>query len=70
MTVKPGAINGGMTVNDPTTKGSLLVITVDAIDDKVSQIKSADGRVIMAKAPVDNMKFYARFEDPRDNVML
>jgi uncharacterized protein len=69
MPKEPGAINGGMTVNDQTAKGPVLVITVDSIDDRLEKIKSAGGAVVMEKTAVGDMGQYARVTDPEGNII-
>ena len=64
-----GFINGGFTVNDPTAKTPLIVITVDDLEKTSSDIKKSGGKIIMEKQKVGDIGYYIRFKDPEGNLM-
>lgn len=64
-----GAINGGMTADDKTAKGPVIVIDVPSIDEYIKKIEAAGGKVVAPKVHVGDMGYYARFEDPEGNVV-
>ena len=64
-----GFINGGFTVNDPTAKTPLIVITVDDIEKTSVGIKKSGGKIIMEKQKVGDIGYYIRFKDPEGNLM-
>ena len=64
-----GFINGGFTVNDPTAKTPVIVITVDDIEKTSLDIKKSGGKIIMEKQKVGDMGYYTRFKDPEGNLM-
>jgi predicted enzyme related to lactoylglutathione lyase len=65
-----GFINGGMmNRSESTAKAPVVVIDVDSIDDKLTEIEKAGGSVASPKAPVGEMGFAAYFTDPEGNVV-
>lgn len=69
MPLKTGAINGGIINRNDKAKAPIMAIHVDSIDKKMKEIEKAGGKVVMPKADVMGMGFYAYFTDPSGNVM-
>ena len=66
----PGAINGGMMKRDATSgKNPVLVIDVPNINDHLTRIKNAGGKVVMPTTEVGDMGLYARVSDTEGNVI-
>ncbi len=67
---EPGFINGGMLSREQAaTRGPVLVVDVDSIDDSLTRIGELGGSTVVAKTPVGDMGFAAYFTDPEGNVM-
>ena len=69
MPLKPGAINGGIMKRTDVVKAPIFAVNVPSIDDKVKQIESAGGKVVMPKMDMMGMGFYAYVTDPEGNVL-
>ena len=69
MPTEPGAINGGLLKRDPTGEHPVIVIDVANVDDHVSKIESAGGKVVMPKMQVGDFGLYARVKDTEGNVI-
>ncbi len=66
--LKPGAINGGMMLRNKVTKAPILAIHVASIDERVTQIEKAGGKLMAPKADM-GIGFYAYVSDPEGNVI-
>ena len=64
----PGAINGGM-MKRGLIKNPIITINVKNIDDSLTQIEEAGGKVIAQKQAVGEMGFSAYFEDTEGNIL-
>jgi uncharacterized protein len=65
-----GAINGGMIeAKDNGGLNPVLVIDVPNIDEYLTKVVAAGGKIVQQKGPVMGMGYYARFEDPEGVVM-
>jgi hypothetical protein len=65
-----GFINGGMLSREhAATRGPVLVVDVDSIDDALVRIGELGGSTVVDKTPVGAMGFAAYFTDPEGNVM-
>jgi uncharacterized protein len=69
MPTEPGAINGGLLKRDPTGEHPVLVIDVPNVDDHISKIEGAGGKLIMPKIQVGDFGLYARVKDTEGNVI-
>lgn len=67
--LKPGAINGGIMKRSDTVKAPVFAIHVDSIDEKMKEVVTAGGTVVMPKVDMMGMGFYAYFADPSGNVV-
>lgn len=65
----PGAINGGLMRRQGRDDAPVIVIKVSAIEDYLKEIDEAGGKVVLSKMKVGNMDLYARFADPKGNVI-
>ena len=65
----PGAINGGLMKRDDTTKSPVIVIDVENLDNHLTKIKNAGGKVVMPKTEVGDMGLYARVADTEGNII-
>jgi len=66
---EPGAINGGMMERSEKIKTPVITISVDDIDEKLSQIKQKASEVVVDKMGVGNMGFAAYFKDSEGNTL-
>ena len=67
---EPGFINGGMLSREQAaTRGPVLVVDVDSIEDSLRRIGELGGSTVVGKTPVGDMGFAAYFTDPEGNVM-
>ena len=65
-----GFINGGMLPREQAaTRGPVLVVDVDSIEESLSRIGQLGGSTVVGKTPVGDMGFAAYFTDPEGNVM-
>ena len=65
-----GFINGGMLSREQgATKGPVVVLDVESIDESLEKIGSLGGSTVVGKTPVGDMGFAAYFTDPEGNVM-
>lgn len=65
-----GGINGA--IMEPTQNfDNVTMITIDvpSIDDYLQKIEANGGKTLMAKNPVGDMGFMARFQDPEGNAV-
>ncbi len=69
MPKEPGAINGGLLKRDPTGEHPVIVIDVQNLDEHLTKIESAGGKVVMEKMQVGDFGLYARVEDTEGNVI-
>ena len=69
MPTEPGAINGGLLKKDPTGEHPVLVIDVPNVDEHISKIENAGGKVVMPKMQVGDFGLYARVKDTEGNVI-
>ncbi len=67
--LKPGAINGGIMKRSDTVKAPVFAIHVASIDEKMKEVVTAGGTVVMPKVDMMGMGFYAYFADPSGNVV-
>lgn len=67
---EPGFVNGGMFERGPEMpSGPVVVISVESIDDSLTQISELGGSALTGRAAVGDMGFAAYFTDPEGNVM-
>lgn len=66
---EPGAINGGMLQRDPSGPNPVIVIGVNPIDDYLTKIEKAGGKVVMPKIAIGKFGFYARVSDTEGNII-
>ena len=66
---EPGAINGGIMKMTDKVKAPVLAIHVSSIDEKMTMVEKAGGKVVMPKIDMMGMGFYAYFSDPDGNVV-
>ncbi len=69
MPKEPGAINGGLLKRDPTGEHPVIVIDVQNLDEHLTKIESAGGKVVMKKMQVGDFGLYARVKDTEGNVI-
>jgi predicted enzyme related to lactoylglutathione lyase len=67
---EPGFINGGMLARDGApTRGPLVVVDVDSIDDALRRIGELGGETVVGRQPVGDMGFSAYAKDTEGNVL-
>lgn len=64
-----GAINGAITTRDEYSNAPVITIDVPSIEDAVSDIEAAGGRLVVEKGEVADMGYYAYFEDSEGTVV-
>lgn len=70
MPKETGAINGGMYKRDEkSAQMPVLVIDVPSIDDHVTKIEAAGGKVTRPKMSIGEMGWYAQVADTEGNVI-
>jgi uncharacterized protein len=68
MVAEKGAINGGLFHRDDSTRGPLVVIGVQSIDETIKKVIAAGGKVITPRQRIPNGS-YARVADCEGNVI-
>jgi predicted enzyme related to lactoylglutathione lyase len=66
---EPGAINGGLIKRAGEAKAPIITLNVDSIDEHLSKISAAGGRLVKGKEDVLGMGFHAYVADPEGNVL-
>ena len=69
MPTEPGAINGGLLKREPTGEHPVIVIDVPNVDEYLSKIEAAGGKVVMPKMQVGDFGLYSRVQDTEGNVI-
>jgi predicted enzyme related to lactoylglutathione lyase len=65
-----GFVNGGMLSREQgATKGPVVVLDVESIDETLEKIGSLGGSTVAGKTPVGSMGFAAYFTDTEGNVV-
>ena len=64
-----GGINGGIMKRNDKVKAPVFAINVSSIDEKVTMVLKAGGKVIMPKVDMMGMGFYAYVEDTEGNTI-
>ena len=65
----PGAINGGMQKRMAPGESPVLVVNVASLDETLTKVVAAGGKVVMPKMAVADMGLYARVTDTESNVI-
>jgi predicted enzyme related to lactoylglutathione lyase len=67
---EPGFINGGMlSRQDAPTRGPLVVVDVESIEDTLRRIGELGGETVVGRQPVGDMGFSAYVKDTEGNVV-
>lgn len=66
---EPGAINGGLFQRPKEAPSPVIYVGVDSVDDAISKVKAAGGKVITPRTPIPGMGAYGRIADPDGNVI-
>jgi predicted enzyme related to lactoylglutathione lyase len=66
---EPGAINGGMMARSDRTPHPVITIQVESIDDSMKQVEDKGGSVVMPKADMGGMGWFAYFKDSEGNIL-
>jgi uncharacterized protein len=67
---EPGFINGGMlSREDAPTRGPLVVVDVESIEDTLRRIGELGGETVVGRQPVGDMGFSAYVKDTEGNVV-
>jgi uncharacterized protein len=69
MPKEAGAINGGMMQRSEKVKAPVFAINVSSVDDYVSKVEAAGGKVVMPKTEMGGMGYYAYVMDTESNVI-
>jgi len=69
MPKEPGAINGGMLKKPDFMKGPVITVNVKNIDESLSKIKHAKGKIIKDKFSIGGMGYAAYFIDTEGNIL-
>ena len=64
---EPGGINGGFYKRQSKSAQPSIVVETDSIEQTLSAVEKAGGRVTQAKHPIGDMGFMAEFTDPDGN---
>jgi predicted enzyme related to lactoylglutathione lyase len=64
-----GAINGGLKKRDVAGEQPVIVIDVASLDDSIRRVEAAGGKVVVPKAKVGDMGWYARVKDTEGNII-
>jgi uncharacterized protein len=64
-----GAINGGIFQKSTEVPTPVITIDVESIDEHAKKIEAAGGKLVVPKAEVPEMGFYAYFKDSEGNLM-
>ncbi len=67
--LEPGAINGGILQRNAHVKAPIFAIQVSSIEEKVTMVEKAGGKVVMPKMDMMGMGFYAYVTDSEGNVI-
>ncbi|HLD26617.1 MAG TPA: VOC family protein [Patescibacteria group bacterium] len=65
----PGAINGGLMKRNALNEPVVIVIDVPNLDEHLTKIEAAGGKIVMPKMTVGDMGLYARITDTEGNVI-
>lgn len=66
---EPGAINGGLNQRPKEAPGPTVYVDVPSIDDAITKVQAAGGKVVTQKTPIPGMGAYARITDTEGNVV-
>jgi predicted enzyme related to lactoylglutathione lyase len=66
---EPGAINGGLFQRPKEAPSPVIYVGVDSVDDAITKVKAAGGKVITPRTPIPGMGAYGRIADPEGNVI-
>lgn len=69
MPKEPGAINGALYIRESPKESTSIVINVPSIDEYLTKIKKAGGKVLMPKSPVGDFGLYAQITDTEGNMI-
>jgi uncharacterized protein len=64
---EPG-INGGLLRKQEPTTATTNTIGVDSVDNAVTSVQNAGGKLIMPKTPIPTVGYFAYCEDPEGNL--
>jgi uncharacterized protein len=67
--LEAGAINGALVPRDDKLKTPLVTVGVDSIDEAISRVEAAGGKVVAGKQTIPGMGEYAYVSDPSGNVV-
>lgn len=67
--LKPGAINGGIMKRNAMAQSPVFAVQVSSIEEKVKQITTLGGTIVMPKVDMMGMGFYAYVKDLDGNVI-
>ena len=66
---EPGAINGGLFQRPSEAPYPTIYIDVPSIDDALTKIQGAGGKVVTPNTPIPGMGAFARISDTEGNVI-
>ena len=66
---EPGAINGGLFKRPKEAPNPVIYLDVESVDEAVSNVKAAGGKVVTPRTPIQGMGAYARVTDTEGNVI-
>ena len=66
---EPGYINGGMFPRREGFTGPNLVLGVDSVDETLTAVEKAGGKVVQGRQPVGDMGFTGYFSDSEGNLV-
>ncbi|MEK6932535.1 MAG: VOC family protein [Nanoarchaeota archaeon] len=69
MPKESGAINGGIMKRNDKVKNPVITIDVKDIDESISKVKKAGGRVVVDNFKVGDMGVSAYFQDSEGNIL-
>jgi predicted enzyme related to lactoylglutathione lyase len=66
---EPGAINGGIVPRSAHLPAPVLAMNVSSVDEYVTKIEAAGGKVVKPKVEIGGMGYYAYVSDTEGNVI-
>lgn len=69
MPTTPGAINGGLMRRSGETPAPVITIDVESVDQALTQVEAAGGKVVRPRTEIPGMGAFAYFTDPEGNTL-
>lgn len=69
MPKEPGTINGGLFQRPKEAPNPVIYVSVDSVEEAITSVKKAGGKVVTPHTPIPGMGAYARVTDTEGNVI-